>query len=49
MVEETWKRIGVLVPPLNVSMEPDMNSWVPDGVTVHPSSIAWSGSWASRW
>ena len=35
MTEDNRKRIGVLIPPMNVSMEPDMNSWVPDGVTVH--------------
>ncbi|MEE8442659.1 MAG: maleate cis-trans isomerase [Dehalococcoidia bacterium] len=35
MAEEQWKRIGVLLPPMNVSMEPDMYTWAPDGVTVH--------------
>ena len=35
MTEGTWNRIGVLIPPMNVSMEQDMNSLVPDGVTVH--------------
>ena len=35
MTEGTRKRIGVVIPPMNVSMEPDMNTLVPDGVTVH--------------
>lgn len=34
-----WKRIGVLLPPMNVSMESDMNTWAPDGVTVHATRL----------
>lgn len=39
MTEVPWRRIGVLLPPMNVAMEPDMNSWTPDGVTVHATRL----------
>jgi maleate isomerase len=28
------KRIGVLIPPVNVTVEPELNRWAPPGVTV---------------
>ena len=39
MAEERWKRIGVFLPPMNVSMKPDMNTWAPEGVTVHVTRL----------
>ncbi len=29
------KRLGLLIPPVNVVMEPELNHWSPPSVTVH--------------
>ncbi len=29
------KRLGALLPPMNVTFEPEINRWVPPGLTVH--------------
>lgn len=29
------KRLGVLIPPVNVTVEPEFNRWAPAGVTIH--------------
>jgi maleate cis-trans isomerase len=32
-------RIGVLIPPVNVTVEPEFNRWAPAGVTVHAARM----------
>jgi len=32
---KTMKRLGLLIPPVNVVMEPELNHWSPTSVTVH--------------
>ena len=29
------KRLGALIPPMNITVEPEFNRWAPEGVTVH--------------
>jgi maleate cis-trans isomerase len=33
------RRIGVLIPPVNVTVEPELNRWAPAGVTVHAARM----------
>lgn len=33
------KRIGVLIPPVNVTVEPEFNRWAPPGVTIHAARM----------
>ncbi|HJO82306.1 MAG: aspartate/glutamate racemase family protein [SAR202 cluster bacterium] len=30
-----WKRMGVLIPPVNITVEREFNRWAPPGVTIH--------------
>ena len=30
-----WKRYGALIPPVNITVEPEFNRWAPEGVTIH--------------
>jgi arylmalonate decarboxylase len=32
-------RIGVLIPPVNVTVEPEFNRWAPPGVTIHAARL----------
>ena len=32
-------RIGVLIPPVNVTVEPEFNRWAPAGVTIHAARM----------
>jgi maleate cis-trans isomerase len=32
-------RIGVLIPPVNVTVEPEFNCWAPPGVTIHAARM----------
>ena len=32
---EDWKRMGVLIPPVNITVEREFNRWAPPGVTIH--------------
>ena len=29
------KRLGALIPPMNIVVEPEFNRWAPDGITIH--------------
>jgi len=33
------RRIGVLIPPVNVTVEPEFNRWAPAGVTIHAARM----------
>ena len=35
MENDNWKRLGVLIPPLNITVEPEFNKWAPEEITVH--------------
>ena len=30
-----WNRFGALIPPVNITVEPEFNEWAPEGVTIH--------------
>jgi maleate isomerase len=34
-MRQTWRRLGVLIPPVNVTVEREFPRWAPEGVSIH--------------
>ena len=38
-MSKEWKRLGALIPPMNVTVEREFNRWAPEGVTIHTQRL----------
>ena len=38
-MSKEWKRLGALIPPVNVTVEREFNRWAPEGVSIHTQRL----------